>query len=394
MTGSASAVPESAIGKRRQAARRIVILIGSTARGGAERVAATLANAWSDAGREVWLVSTYLGERVTGYPLRPKVSVVHLFDVVRRGKRWRWFDGLRKAIALRRVVRTIRPDVVLSFLTNVNVLAIGALRSTRVPLIVSERTDPAADAELSLTLRMARVLAYPFADALVVQTAAAAQRYAARLRRIARIEVIHNPLPRELDDSSLRAHQEGMGGRIIAMGRLSPEKGFDSLIEAFGSAFASDSPWSLQIWGEGPLHSELTHLIAKLRLQGHVQLCGATTQPWVALAAAQIFVLSSKYEGFPNAMLEAMAVGLPCVAFDCPSGPRELADGGSAAIIVPAGDTRELALTLCQLAADREARRALGERAAGHVRRAFGERLVIKDWDRLFDELLPPEPVP
>lgn len=373
----------------RTAPRRIVILIGSMARGGAERVAATLANAWSDAGREVWLVSTYLGDRFTGYPRRTKVSVAHLIDAVSQRKRWRWLDALRKAVALRRMIRTIHPDVVLSFLTNVNVLAISSLGTAQVPLIISERTDPAADVDLSRTLRMARVLVYPFADALVVQTAAAAERYAARLRRVARIEIIHNPLPKELDDSPLRSRHEGPGGRVIAMGRLSPEKGFDSLIEAYANALASDSSWSLQIWGDGPLHSELTQLIEKLHLRERVQLCGATTQPWVAMAAAQIFVLPSRYEGFPNAMLEAMAVGLPCVAFDCPSGPRELADGGSAAIIVPAGDVSQLALALRQFAADREARRALGERAAAHVRRAFGEQRVIEHWDRLIDELLP-----
>lgn len=384
-----AAVPQFAGSAGCAASRRIVILIGSTARGGAERVAATLANAWSDAGRQVWIVSTYLGDRVTGYPLRLSVSAVHLLDVVREGRRWRWFDPLRKAIALRRLIRGIRPDVVVSFLTNVNVLAILALATARVPLIVSERTNPAADLDLSQTLRMARVLTYPFADVLVVQTAAAADCYAARLRRIARIQVIHNPLPQELHDSPLRAQPEAGDDRVIAMGRLSPEKGFDRLIEAFGTAFGNDSTWSLQIWGDGPLHSELEQLIARLGLQGRVRLCGATTEPWVALAAAQIFVLSSKYEGFPNAMLEAMAVGLPCIAFDCPCGPRELSENGSAAIIVPAGEVSQLALVLRRLAADREARRVLGERAAAHVRERFSEQRVIKDWDRLIDDLLP-----
>jgi glycosyltransferase involved in cell wall biosynthesis len=359
------------------------------ARGGAERVAATLANAWADHGSDVWLISTYLGGRATGYPLRPGVSTVYFDHLIRSGKSSRWFDALRKVMALRRIARTIGPDVVVSFLTNVNVLAITAFGSGRLPLIVSERTDPAADIELSRALRVARAVAYPFADALVVQTAAAAQRYGARLRRIARIEVIHNPLPQELDVSSLRARHEDNGGLVIAMGRLSPEKGFDSLIEAYGRALGEDTSWALQIWGEGPLQSELTQLIARLHLTGRVELCGATTQPWATLAAAQIFVLSSKYEGFPNAMLEAMAVGLPCIAFDCPSGPRELADGGSAAIIVRAGAVSELAVALRQLAADREARRALGERAAAHVRREFGQQRVVRDWDRLIEELLP-----
>jgi len=107
------------------------------------------------------------------------------------------------------------------------------------------------------------------------------------------------------------------------------------------------------------------------------------------LAAAQIFVLSSEYEGFPNAMLEAMAVGLPCIAFDCPSGPQELADGGAAAIMVPAGDAQALASTLREVASDRELRRTLGSRAAAYVRREYSEVKVMGDWDRLLGEFLP-----
>jgi len=370
-------------------ARRIVIVIGSMAAGGAERVAATMANAWSDQGREVWLVSTYLDKRATGYPLHPGVSTIFLSDVIARGELSRWFTLLRKAFALRKVVRRIRPDVVVSFLTNVNVLSIAAVAALRFPLIVSERTDPAADVELHRMLRFARAWAYPYADALVVQTAAAAQRYGARLRGVARIEVIHNPLPRELEASPLRALQDGVGGRVVAMGRLTREKGFATLIEAYGKALGNDSSWALQIWGDGPLRSDLTELVGKLHLEDRVQLCGATTQPWRALAGAQIFVLSSEYEGFPNAMLEAMALGLPCIAFDCPSGPRELVDGGAAAIIVPPGAVGKLVSTLRDLAADREARRTLGARAAAFVRQNFAEQMVMRDWDRLIEALLP-----
>src|SRR6185437_3279047 len=98
------------------------------------------------------------------------------------------------------------------------------------------------------------------------------------------------------------------------------------LIEAFASACGNDAGWQLRIWGDGPLREDLQRLVDGLELGHRVQLCGLTDQPWAALAVGQIFALSSDYEGFPNAMLEAMALGLPCVAFDCPSGPREFAD--------------------------------------------------------------------
>ena len=116
------------------------------------------------------------------------------------------------------------------------------------------------------------------------------------------------------------------------MGRLTAEKGYAKLIEAFGCAFGEDPAWQLRIWGDGPLRTDLQSVVDRLQLAERVQLCGLTSQPWAALAAGQIFVLSSEYEGFPNAMLEAMALGLPCIAFDCPSGARELADGGRAAL--------------------------------------------------------------
>jgi glycosyltransferase involved in cell wall biosynthesis len=371
-------------------ARRIVIVIGSSTRAGAERVSTTLANAWSDRAREVWLVSTYLDDLAEGYPLRAAVSKVRLGDVIGRSRPSRWVAVPLKILALRKVVREIKPDVVVSFLTNVNVLAIAALARSGFPLIVSERVDPAADVELPKVVRFARLLTYPHADAFVVQTEAAAQRYRARLHGLACTRVIRNPLPRELDASPIRARQDGEGGVVIAMGRLTPQKGFAKLIEAYGIALGNNSSWSLQIWGEGPLQSDLARLIQTLNLEHCVQLRGATAHPWQVLAAAQMFALTSEYEGFPNAMLEAMALGLPCIAFDCPSGPRELAAGGSAAIIVPPRDVAKLAGVLGELAANREARRALGARAAAHVRREFGVDAVMSDWDQLIEGLLSP----
>jgi glycosyltransferase involved in cell wall biosynthesis len=269
----------------------------------------------------------------------------------------------------------------------VNVLTIIAHANSGIPLIISERTDPLHDAELPAALRVARTLCYRFADALVVQTAAAARRYGAQLRGAPRMTVIHNPVPAQLAASSTRSCQDGEGGCVIAMGRLTAEKGYSKLIEAFAKALGDDPVWRLRIWGDGPLRDDLQSLVDRLQLADRVQLCGSTSQPWAALAAGQIFVLSSEYEGFPNAMLEAMALALPCIAFDCPSGPRELADGGRTAMLVPCGDVAALAAALRELARDRELRSTFGARAATFVRSQFAQASVMTDWDALIDQV-------
>ena len=368
-------------------AQRIVIVVGSMTAGGAERVAATMANAWVEQGREVWLVSTYLGSRALDYPLDARVSVVFLADSISKSHA-PVPVVLSKLVAFRRMILAISPDVVVSFLSNVNVLAIVALFGTRIPLIVSERVDPAAVVELSRALRLARALSYRYADALVVQTSAAAKGYRERLQGVSRIAVIRNPLPAELSASGLRASQASSGGCVIAMGRLTPQKCFATLIQAFRLALGADVAWRLQIWGEGPQRHELQKLVRKLQLQNRVEICGSTSQPWSALAAAHVFVLTSQYEGFPNAMLEAMAIGLPCVAFDCPSGPRELADNGNAAVIVPLGDIDGLADALRSVARNQERREQLGARAAEFVRREFSQVAVMGEWDTLISEVV------
>jgi GalNAc-alpha-(1->4)-GalNAc-alpha-(1->3)-diNAcBac-PP-undecaprenol alpha-1,4-N-acetyl-D-galactosaminyltransferase len=356
--------------------------------GGAERVAATLANAWAEQGRSVWIVSSFIDSRVVGYRLHPQVSVVFLADLLPSSGRGIVPKVITKLFALRRLVAKIKPDVVISFLTNVNVVSLAALARSGVPLVISERVDPAADVELSRTLRIARALLYRLAAALVVQTASAATHYRERVRVLPPIVTISNPLPRELAKHTERARQEGEGRRIIAMGRLTPQKSYATLIRSFARAFAEDRTWRLQIWGEGPQRDELQRLIASLGLRERVSLPGLTDSPWAVLAAAQIFALTSKYEGFPNAMLEAMACGLACVAVDCPSGPRELAEGGAAALLIPRGDVDLLADALRRLAFDAEIRGALGARAAEFVRREFSEESILTQWDCLLTEAI------
>lgn len=373
-------MPDSKTDARLQ---RIVVLVSSMGRGGAERVAANLCNAWVAQGREVWLVATYLGDRGVTFPLDEGVRLLFLSDLAavpgsfQRGSLW-------KLLTLRRWLAKVRPQVVVSFLPNVNVLAVAATRGLGLPLIVCERADPAAGVEMSWPLHVARWVLYPLACAVTVQTTHAASRLRQRLPLCRKLVVIPNPLPRRLVATEARAPSAMGSGLVIAVGRLSAEKGFDRLLHAFHAAFGDSPQWRLEIWGDGPLREPLRRLADTLGLKDRAVLPGATDDPWAEMSRAQIFALTSAYEGFPNAMLEAMALGVATISFDCNSGPRDLTDGGRVGVLVPPGDVAAMARQMRALADDPSRRRSLGVDGSAYVRRAFSEDAVLGRWDALF----------
>jgi glycosyltransferase involved in cell wall biosynthesis len=362
---------------------RIMLLVSSMNGGGAERVAATLANAWVARGDAVTLVPTYSERGDCAYAVSEKVHMAWLADQP-LARAWRPVRAVFRLRALRRLIREHSPDVLVSFLTNVNVAALLAARGLAVPVIVSERTDLAAR-NAGPVLRLLRRLLYPRADGVVVQTQAALARCQARAPAWRNIAVVPNPVPDELAAGSRPARVPAASRRrLSAMGRLVPGKQFGLLMDVF-IRLAGDFPaWDLWIWGSGPLHGALRAQAQAAGLGGRIMLPGHTSRPWQELAAADAFVLSSAVEGFPNALLEAMALGLPCVTFDCPSGPAEMTDSGRAGLLVPAGDRAAFESALRRLLADDALRQALGVQAAAAVRERYGLQAVLAHWDGVF----------
>lgn len=362
---------------------KILFLSSSLGAGGAERVATTLCNAWSDRGDDVTLISTFSGGGQSFYRVADGVELLSLADFTPGAKK-NLAGYFRRGRALRRLVAQRQPDVLVSFLPNVNIAAIVALRTLNVPLIICERTDPSS-CPAPVALRTACRLVYRFADLLSVQTesvAAAAARHYPGVRRVA---AVPNPLPPGLLEHVRRGHP---GRRILlSLGRLSAEKQVAKLISAFAAVAGRFDDWDLHIYGDGPLKDELQAQIALGGLSGRVMLHGMTSRPWEVMASADAFVMTSQYEGFPNAMLEAMGVGLPCVAFDCPSGPRELSGEGSDAMLVPLNDEPGLRAALAELMGNEALRLSLGMRAREAVIGKYGLASVLERWDRLFRQV-------
>jgi glycosyltransferase involved in cell wall biosynthesis len=358
----------------------IIVLTNSLDLGGTERVVAALCNDWAARGDRVTLIATFARAQAPFYPISDVVELIYLSAVVpKRGSRMlSYLDKLR---GLRRLMKARAADVIVSFLPNVNVAAILSSAFLKTPVIICERSDPSGYTGFHLLKLLCR-LTYRFADMLTVQTNGLAGKARKLYPGVKAVHVIPNALPEEIGCRASVAK----GGRkvLLSLGRLAPEKQIGKLVDAFAAIAPVFEDWDLHIYGDGPLLPALQAQIRDAGLQTRVFLKGPTGSPWEVMAHADTFAMLSQYEGFPNALLEAMGIGLPCVVFDCPSGPREITRDGKDALLVPLNDFRALQAAMRQLMGDPDLRLALGQQACESVRDRFGHRQVMAQWDELF----------
>lgn len=355
---------------------RISLVIHSLQYGGAERVLAQLAEHWSSAGHSVSLI-TLSDSSTDSYHLPSSVRRFGL-NLIRASK-FPWdpiVNNSRRISSIRSAFQQTNPEVIISFTEKSNILTVLASRGLAAKTIIAERTDPRHH-HISFIWNYLRRKTYPKADLLVVQTAGVAAycRYAFHTP----VKVIPNFAP-PVDTTP--SHLPDSRKRLLAVGRLDPHKGFKSLLTVFSHLASSITDWDLRIVGEGPQRRELEQLVAHLKLQDRVQLPGWNPDIASEYAAADLFVLCSEYEGFPNALLEAMAHGLPVVSYDCDSGPRDIIRHGQDGLLVKPGDIADLERSLRQVMTGQSLRERLGT-AAREVQSRFSPERFFAAWDEL-----------
>lgn len=356
---------------------KIVFLIQDcTTIGGTERTTCCLANAMARHGHDVTLISVFRTGGECKFPLDGNVRFVVLSD----------FDYTLKVSALKRMmvllgeVRNLRKnravrecDVIVAQKFFAAMLAVRAGFGAKTFV-----GDHYAYDLYHGVMNKVRDAVYRKAKAVVVLTEGNAVLY--RQNGVSRVEVIPNMLPIKIS--------EHVGGQqeIIAVGRLTYQKGFDTLLYIIDNIKERIAGWHLTIYGEGEDRKMLERIIDERQLVQFVTLYGATDNIEKAYREAEFGVMTSRFEGFPMVLLEAVAAGLPMVSFDCPTGPKDIYKDG-AGIVVPDQDIKAIGEAIVRMTQDGQLRDKLSRECAT-VRETYSEENIYRQWMKVIDNYI------
>lgn len=346
---------------------KIIFVMVNMAGGGAERVISILANRFVKLGNQVAILMT-AGDTVA-YELDPAIELFCAGSVSGGSMKKR----LERIKNMRRFLKKNRDAVLVSFGPGTSFFTVLADLFLDHPLCISERNDPAACGHPYL-----RNLIYARADRLVFQTEDAMQSFPEKLRK--KGCVIPNPVMEGLPSAFLGEREK----TIVAVGRLQPQKNYGMLLKAFARFHKKYPEYSLHIYGKGEMLEELQKEAQQLQINAAVVWEGFRKDVLSCILSAGMYVLPSNYEGISNALLEAMAIGLPVISTDCPIGGSKMCiQDGKNGLLVPCGEEEKFAEAMMHLAEDREYADALGKEAA-NIRSSFSEETISQKW---LDEL-------
>ncbi len=366
----------------------IIFVLASLGSGGAERVVSLLANKMVERKHQVEIICLKFND--VYYQIDSRVKVTLAMQQTK--------SRLTEIFWLRNYIYKKKPDVVIPFTEGVYCFTIFSLLGTHIPIIASERLDPAA---MSPTRKLLKRLFLPFADWLVVQTQSIKDYFPKRIQK--KTSIIYNPVNEDVFKSldglqvqganaassvqSLNTPMEGRGqerlNRIISVGRLYPQKNQKMMIRAFAK-IADDFPdWQLVIYGEGPLRAELESLVSSFKLQERVLLPGRTENVIEELRKSKIFCLSSDYEGMSNAMIEAICVGLPVISTKV-SGTNELIKDKETGCLVDLDNEMMLSSAMAFLMGNETVRKEMSHRNIIKSNK-FNQVSIVNEWIELIN---------
>lgn len=348
--------------------KKLLIILGSLGRGGAERVITTISDYFCHKNWDVTIALLLFNN--VDYQINERVKIVDLSRKTNsRIKRLpSWILGIRN------LVKNEKPDVILSFVARINVITQFSCIGLKQNIVVSERNDPYCDGRSKLVDAMTRWL-YPKANAVVFQTKRAKTYF--EKSNLKNTVIIANPISVECLAS------EPTKGKIVNVGRLTKQKNQKLLMDAFYDTLINVPYASLFIYGEGDLKEQLLTKAKELGISEHVHFMGNVSNIHEQMADSEIFVLSSNYEGLSNALLEALMMGLTCISTNC-AGSDEYVMDHENGILVNVGDKEDLASAMIEMLQDRDQAKKLGEEA--HRRSiAFEKENVLERWYKLIN---------
>lgn len=369
---------------------KITAIINSLQGGGAERTLSLLSAEWARIGHRVDVLTFRHSERSSNSPdtlkLHPPLTSIG-------AKPQSWITKLflipSLLLRIRKEVRRIKPDVVICFMDQANILTLIATAGMRIPIVVSERTYPAYSSLFTMTnswvirsiFALLRNRSYRRAARIVLQSDRSISLFPAPLHK--RIQVLPNPI---VPPSSSGMEIEIPRPTILGLGRLHQQKRFDLLIDAFHRINQAFPDWHLLIAGSGPEDTTLQAQADRGPGAARIHFLGYQGNTASLFSQSSLFVLCSDAEGFPVALGEALISGVPGIATDCLTGPREILGDSRYGMLIPPGDSAALAEALGRAISDEGLRQQYAER--GKIRAAeFSLQQIAPLWIAMLEEI-------
>ncbi|MEN9517620.1 MAG: hypothetical protein RLZZ381_208 [Cyanobacteriota bacterium] len=365
---------------------KITLVISGLSCGGAERVLVSMAKGFIQNGHRVAVIT--LSEKNSDFYKLPVGCTRIALGVM--GESIGLMEALKSNIEriniLRKAVDQTSPNVVISFLRITNITSILALLGTKYPLIVTEHNDTRVFS-YGMLWETLRRLTYPFCSCVVSVSQGVDLGFTSLPK--SKRAVIYNPIMVKDDGQAdeLPSEVNPQKNWLVSMGRLTEQKGFDLLLEAFAKIAPQYPDWQLLILGRGELREQLAQMRDDLGLSGQVIFTGALNNPFAVLKRAKLFVMASRNEGFPMAHGEALACGLPVICTDCPSGPSEMIRQNIDGLLVPNQNVAALGAAMESLMSNEPERQKLAAKAPEVLER-FGLDAIVAEWETLINQLL------
>jgi GalNAc-alpha-(1->4)-GalNAc-alpha-(1->3)-diNAcBac-PP-undecaprenol alpha-1,4-N-acetyl-D-galactosaminyltransferase len=350
--------------------KQIVFVTGVLSNGGAERVISVLASKLVELDYKVDIITIY-GDK-NDYIKNQKVNI----NPIRCRSKNKFFRVFETIIRLRAILKKKKPDLVISFVAIINMYTIlSSLLFMKTKLIVSERNDPYQNPE-NKYLRKLRDVLYRFSDGFVFQTEDAKKYFSLIVQR--KGTVIPNPVTSNLPYWDRFNHEK----TIITASRLVEQKNIPMMIDAFVKLKKDYPEYKLKIFGIGNMREELLEYIKSLGMENEIYLPGFSTNIHHEMAKSSLFVLSSNYEGISNAMLEALAIGVPVVTTDSPiGGARMFIKNNKNGLLTRVGDTDQFYNAMKKVISDKKFAFSLSEESI-KIREQLSTEVIVEKWQQ------------